>query len=977
MSKKGLMEQDLSKLDVTKLHPLSPEVISRQATINIGNVLTIFSELLVACIITVPIVMVILTPSRYSGDFFDQSFDLDFNLSGTIGHVAHGKSTVVVKAISGFRLFVLRMSWRGILLSSLDMQMQRYTNVKMNDALVLCATSRLITSNCFLRQLIIVLKKIGQDRPVESVKLGTSGPSGSAAYGSGKEDSPLCDVPGFENCRMKLLRHVSFVDCPGHDILMATMLNGAAIMDGALLLIAANESCPQPQTSEHLAAVEIMRLHSIIILQNKVDLIQENVAINQHEAIQKFIQGTVADGAPVVPISAQLKYNIDVVCEYIVKKIPIPERNFVSPPNMIVIRSFDVNKPGFEVDEIKGGVAGGSILRGVLKVNQFIEVRPGIVVKDESGNIKCTPIYSRIVSLYAEQNELQYAVPGGLIGVGTTMDPTLTRADRLVGQVLGEVGSLPEVYVELEVNFFLLRRLLGVRTKGSERQGKVSKLAKGEILMLNIAREREIALSRRVEKHWRLIGWGQIQAGTTIEVPPCPFILKQKDKGSSENVEKGLMEQDLSKLDVTKLHPLSPEVISRQATINIGTIGHVAHGKSTVVKAISGVQTVRFKNELERILLSSLDMQMQRYTNVKMNDALVLCATSMLISSNCFLSQVNAVFKKLDKTSLLNQSNWAYGSGKEDSPLCDVPGFENCRMKLLRHVSFVDCPGHDILMATMLNGAAIMDGALLLIAANESCPQPQTSEHLAAVEIMRLQHIIILQNKVDLIQENVAINQHEAIQKFIQGTVADGAPVVPISAQLKYNIDVVCEYIVKKIPIPERNFVSPPNMIVIRSFDVNKPGFEVDEIKGGVAGGSILRGVLKVNQFIEVRPGIVVKDESGNIKCTPIYSRIVSLLVGQVLGEVGSLPEVYVELEVNFFLLRRLLGVRTKGSERQGKVSKLAKGEILMLNIGSMSTGARVIAVKNDLAKLQLTSPVCTSKGEKIALSRRVEKHCV
>lgn len=61
-------------------------------------------------------------------------------------------------------------------------------------------------------------------------------------------------------------------------------------MDGALLLIAANESCPQPQTSEHLAALEIMRLKDIIILQNKVDLVQENVAINQHEAIQKFIE---------------------------------------------------------------------------------------------------------------------------------------------------------------------------------------------------------------------------------------------------------------------------------------------------------------------------------------------------------------------------------------------------------------------------------------------------------------------------------------------------------------------------------------------------------------------------------------------------------------------------------------------------------------------------------------------------------------
>ena len=69
---------------------------------------------------------------------------------------------------------------------------------------------------------------------------------------------------------------------------------------------------------------------------------------NQYDAICKFIQGTIADGAPVIPISAQLKYNIDVVCEYICKKIPVPKRNFTAPPNMIVIRSFDVNKPGAE-----------------------------------------------------------------------------------------------------------------------------------------------------------------------------------------------------------------------------------------------------------------------------------------------------------------------------------------------------------------------------------------------------------------------------------------------------------------------------------------------------------------------------------------------------------------------------------------------------------------------------------------------------
>jgi len=116
-------------------------------------------------------------------------------------------------------------------------------------------------------------------------------------------------------------------------------------------------------------------------------------------------------------------------------------------------------------------------------------------------------------------------------------------------------------------------------------------------------------------------------------------------------------------------------------------------------------------------------------------------------------------------------------------------------------------------MATMLNGAAVMDAALVLIAANETCPQPQTSEHLAAVEIMRLQHMLILQNKIDLVKESQAKEQYLQIQKFVQGTVAEGSPVVPISAQLKYNIDVLCEYVVKKIPIPNRDFASPPRLI--------------------------------------------------------------------------------------------------------------------------------------------------------------------
>jgi len=443
----------------------------------------------------------------------------------------------------------------------------------------------------------------------------------------------------------------------------------------------------------------------------------------------------------------------------------------------------------------------------------------------------------------------------------------------------------------------------------------------------------------------------------------------------AQSTQPHLSKQDLSTLDVTQLNPLSPEIISRQATINIGTIGHVAHGKSTVVKAISGVQTVRFKNELERNITIKLG-----YANAK----IYKCDSPACPRPDCYRS---------------------CGSNKEDVFPCERTGC-NGKFRLVRHVSFVDCPGHDILMATMLNGAAVMDAALLLIAGNESCPQPQTSEHLAAIEIMKLQHMIILQNKIDLVKESQAKEQYDQILRFVKGTIAEGSPIVPISAQLKYNIEVICEYIIKNIPVPVRDFLSAPRLIVIRSFDVNKPGCEVDDLKGGVAGGSILRGVLKVGQQIEIRPGIISKDSEGKLKCQPIFSKIVSLftehndlqyaapggligvgtkidptlcradrMVGQVLGTVGALPDIFTEVEISYFLLRRLLGVKTEGDKKGAKVQKLAKNEMLMVNIGSLSTGSRVLAVKADLAKIVLTQPVCTEIGEKIALSRRVDRH--
>jgi translation initiation factor 2 subunit 3 len=437
--------------------------------------------------------------------------------------------------------------------------------------------------------------------------------------------------------------------------------------------------------------------------------------------------------------------------------------------------------------------------------------------------------------------------------------------------------------------------------------------------------------------------------------------------------EDGLALQDLSKLDISKLTPLTPEVISRQATMNVGTIGHVAHGKSTVVKGLSGVTTIRFKQEKERNITIRLG-----YANAK----IYKCDNPEVKAPDCYCS---------------------YRSSMPDVVPCES-GEGNWR--LVRHVSFVDCPGHDILMATMLNGAAVMDAALLLIAGNEACPQPQTSEHLAAVEIMRLKHIIILQNKVELIKEQQAQNQYEEIKKFVAGTIADSSPIIPMSAVLKYNIDVVCEYLCTQVPIPPRDFTSDPLMIIIRSFDVNKPGEEVNNLKGGVAGGSILKGVLKVGDEIEIRPGIVTRDAESKIVCKPIRSRIMSLaaeqnalqfavpggligvgtkidptltradrLLGHVLGHPQKLPDIFIEIEVKYTLLRRLLGVKTEGDSKAGKVTKLKTGEHLMVNIGSTAAGGKVLGIKEDLAKVTLTNPVCTQEGDKVALSRRIEKH--
>src|SRR5512136_1459409 len=272
-------------------------------------------------------------------------------------------------------------------------------------------------------------------------------------------NKPVCPSCSSEAV---FVRAISFVDAPGHEALMATMLSGAAIMDGAILVIAADEPCPQPQTREHLAAAEVVGIKNIIIVQNKIDIVDEKRARKSYEEIKTFVKGTVAESAPVIPVSAQHGLNVDVLLSAISEIIPTPERDVTKPPLMYVIRSFDTNKPGTMMEDLEGGVIGGTIAQGKFSVGEDIEIRPGISAERE-GKTVYDPLVSEIVSLEAGGQLVKEATCGGLVGVGTLLDPSYSKADGLTGNIAGKTGMLPPTVTELTLETHVLERAVGTK----------------------------------------------------------------------------------------------------------------------------------------------------------------------------------------------------------------------------------------------------------------------------------------------------------------------------------------------------------------------------------------------------------------------------------------------------------------------------------------------------------------------------------
>jgi translation initiation factor 2 subunit 3 len=342
---------------------------------------------------------------------------------------------------------------------------------------------------------------------------------------------PVCysTQPTCANCggQSELIRVVSFVDSPGHESLMANMLSGAALMDGSILVVAANEKVPQPQTREHLLALQVLGIQQIVIVQNKVDLIEYEKARDNYEEIKNFVRGSIAEQAPVIPVSAQHKLNIDALIEAIENAIKTPLRTNNAPAIMHVLRSFDINKPGIPIKQVKGGAIGGALVQGEFQIGEEIEIRPGFLEEKKS---KYEPINSTIATLGTGAGMVERVRPGGLVAIGTKLDPTFIKSDSLIGSVVGKPNTLPKDVEDITVEVHLFDTAVGTQdmvkvepvkvkeslrlnigtaaTVGTVTNSKDSKIEiklKKPVCLIPKSR---VAISRRIADRWRLIGAG-------------------------------------------------------------------------------------------------------------------------------------------------------------------------------------------------------------------------------------------------------------------------------------------------------------------------------------------------------------------------------------------------------------------------------------------------------------------------------------
>ncbi len=272
-----------------------------------------------------------------------------------------------------------------------------------------------------------------------------------------------------ESCGSKasLYYRVSLIDSPGHKTLMTIMLSGATIVDGAVLVIAANQKCPQPQTQEHVEALRIMGIKNLVVAQTKIDVVGKDRAKESYNEIKEFLSANGYENAAIIPVFASQNVNITQLIQEIGRFDVVQEEE--KKTEFVVVRSFDINKPGTEINDLKGGVIGGGLKSGKLEIGDDIIVYPGVFVKNT-----WKPLKSKVISIHSEFSKEKYIYRGLMVGLETGLDPSIARRDSLAGSLVVKDDNVPNFKNRISINYIPI-------------EGKFNKpIQKGEIVLLNV-----------------------------------------------------------------------------------------------------------------------------------------------------------------------------------------------------------------------------------------------------------------------------------------------------------------------------------------------------------------------------------------------------------------------------------------------------------------------------------------------------------
>jgi translation initiation factor 2 subunit 3 len=261
-----------------------------------------------------------------------------------------------------------------------------------------------------------------------------------------------CDNCDTNNCVIN--NHISFIDCPGHQELIETMMNSISLMKGAIVIVSVVEPLTQkPQLIQHLISAKVNNLNKLIICMNKCDLVSSNIVQERKNELDDLLLKLDIKPLIIIPTSFTHRLGINYLINAISTFFDNDDYEVSNKTLFRITRSFDINQPGISYDAIKGGCIGGSLISGLLKINDEVEINPGILTKNKDGRYTCEPIITKLLSFESDKIQLEQVEPGGLVGILTNIDPYYCKNDVLKGNIITPIGQSLPVYQDIKINF--------------------------------------------------------------------------------------------------------------------------------------------------------------------------------------------------------------------------------------------------------------------------------------------------------------------------------------------------------------------------------------------------------------------------------------------------------------------------------------------------------------------------------------------